>query len=230
MQPYFFPYIGYFQLINEVDEFIVYDNIQFTKKGWINRNRYLQNCRDEMFSISLKKDSDYLDVIERKLADNYRKDAQKMLRQVAAAYQKAPYFKETYPIFEQCVLFNANNLFEYVYHSIVTLSCCLGISTKILISSEVEQGQTERLKGKYRVLNLCKLRNASHYINPIGGVELYDKKEFKSEGIQLSFLKANPTPYFQYGDEFVPYLSILDVLMFNGKEEINVLLKDFVLH
>src|SRR5690349_10134683 len=110
MQPYFFPYIGYFQLINASDLFIVYDNIQYTKKGWINRNRFLQNGKDVLFSIPLKKDSDYLDVRDRDLALDFNKT--KLLNQIKAAYQRAPYMNETYPIIEEIIQFDDINLFS----------------------------------------------------------------------------------------------------------------------
>ena len=93
MQPYFLPYIGYFQLIAAVDQFIVYDNIKYTKKGWINRNRLLQNGTDTVFSIPLSKDSDALDIRERQIAADFRRD--KLLKQIAEAYRKAPYFGQT---------------------------------------------------------------------------------------------------------------------------------------
>ena len=79
MQPYFFPYIGYFQLIKSVDEFVIYDNIQYTKKGWINRNRILVNGTDYLISLPLKKDSDYLNVVDRQLAESWEKDRTKLL-------------------------------------------------------------------------------------------------------------------------------------------------------
>lgn len=96
MQPYFFPYIGYWQLINSVDTFVIYDNIQYTKKGWINRNRFLQNGKDCLFSISLKKDSDFLDIRDRIISDDFNR--KKMLNQIKCSYQKAPYFDEVSPL------------------------------------------------------------------------------------------------------------------------------------
>src|SRR5258705_11030314 len=95
MQPYFFPYIGYFQLIAAVDLFIVYDNIKYTKKGWINRNRMLRNGKDVMFSVPLKNDSDYLDVCERELAADFNRD--KLFNQLKGAYRGAPNFSQTFP-------------------------------------------------------------------------------------------------------------------------------------
>ena len=111
MQPYFFPYIGYFQLINSVDEFVIYDNIQYTKKGWINRNRILSEGKDKLISVSLKKDSDYLNVVGRKLSETWINDSKKILNLIFNAYHKSPFFEEVYLLIKKCILNENNNLF-----------------------------------------------------------------------------------------------------------------------
>jgi hypothetical protein len=116
MQPYFFPYIGYFQLVNAVDEFVIYDNIEFTKKGWISRNRILVNGVDTYISLPLKKDSDYLHVKDRYLADTWDIERKKMLNRITESYRKAPYFKETYEVIEKCILYEDRNLFKFILH------------------------------------------------------------------------------------------------------------------
>ena len=131
MQPYFLPYIGYFQLIASVDQFIVYDNIKYTKKGWINRNRMLQNGIDVMFSLPLKKDSDSLEVVQRELAADFNRD--KLLNQFKGAYRKAPYFGETMHLIERIIRFEDNNLFSYLHHSIIQICKHLGITTDIRV-------------------------------------------------------------------------------------------------
>ncbi|CAB1083437.1 FIG00904907: hypothetical protein [Olavius algarvensis Delta 1 endosymbiont] len=113
MQPYFMPYIGYFQLMNAVDVFVVYDNIQFTKKGWFHRNRILVEGKDKMFSIPIKKNSDYLSVSKRYLADNFDKEKNKILRLITQSYQKAPCYAGVMPIVEKCFDKGSGNLFEY---------------------------------------------------------------------------------------------------------------------
>ena len=120
MQPYFLPYIGYFQLIAAVDMFIVYDNIKYTKKGWINRNRLLQTGKNEIFSIPLKSDSDYLDVCEREIATDFNRD--KLLNQITSAYGRAPHFARTFPLVEQIVQYEETNLFRFLHHSMVRTS------------------------------------------------------------------------------------------------------------
>ncbi len=211
MQPYFLPYIGYFQLIASVDQFIVYDNIKYTKKGWINRNRMLLNGIDAMFSLPLKKGSDSLDVVERELATDF--DRAKLLNQFKGAYGRAPQFELTYPVLERIVRHEDANLFRYIHHSIVRLCEHLGIKTEIKISSEI--AIDHGLKGQDKVLALCKAAGVDAYINTIGGVELYAKDDFRIQGIDLQFIKARPFEYAQFGAPFVPWLSIVDVLMFN---------------
>ena len=211
MQPYFLPYIGYFQLIASVDQFIVYDNIKYTKKGWINRNRMLLNGIDAMFSLPLKKGSDSLDVVERELAADF--DRTKLLNQFKGAYGRAPQFELTYPVLERIVRHEDVNLFRYIHHSIVRLCKHLGIKTEIKISSEI--AIDHGLKGQDKVLALCMATGADTYINTIGGVELYAKDDFRIQGIDLQFIKARPFESAQFGAPFVPWLSIVDVLMFN---------------
>lgn len=211
MQPYFFPYIGYFQLIAAVDMLVVYDNIKYTKKGWINRNRMLQNGRDVMFSLPLKSDSDYLDVCERELAADFNRD--KLLSQFMGAYRRAPYLAQTFPLIEEILNCEDTNLFTFLHHSIVKSCDHLGISTKIRISSSI--AIDHKLKNQDKVLALCEAGGASTYINTSGGVELYSNERFRAKGIDLKFLRSKPFEYAQFGDAFVPWLSIIDVLMFN---------------
>ena len=226
MQPYFFPYIGYFQLINSVDEFIIYDNIQYTKKGWINRNRILDNGVDRLISVSLKKDSDFLHVVDRKLADAWEIDKKKMLNLIYSLYHKAPFFKEVNELIKNC-LENKSNLFEFLFEGLKNICNYIGITTEFIISSKIDIDHS--LKSQDKVLALCKARNATMYINAIGGIELYDKEEFKSNNIELNFIKSNLISYKQFNNEFVPWLSIIDVMMFNSKEKINEYINSYTL-
>lgn len=211
MQPYFFPYIGYFQLIAAVDVFILYDNIKYTKKGWINRNRMLQNGRDALFSVPLRNDSDYLDVCKRVLSPEFNPG--KLLNQFKEAYRRAPYFEQTFPLVEEIVCFNDENLFEYLHHSIVKTCAHLGITTDIRNSSDIEIDHA--LKNQEKVLALCEAVGASIYVNTIGGMALYSKETFQARGVDLKFIRSSPFEYPQLGGVFVPWLSIIDVMMFN---------------
>lgn len=220
MQPYFLPYIGYFQLIAAVDQFVIYDRIKYTKKGWMNRNRFLLNGSDAMFSLPLKKGSDSLDVVERELAADF--DRGKLLGQFAGAYRRAPHFAETYALLEHIVHHRDNNLFGYIHHAVTTLCAYLGLQTEIRVSSTLSFDN--QLKGQDKVLAICEAAGARHYINSIGGAELYAKPDFAARGVELLFLRPRPFEYRQFGQPFVPWLSIVDVLMFNPVEAVRTCL------
>ncbi len=227
MQPYIFPYIGYFQLIKASDIFVLYDNIQFTKKGWINRNRILVNGEPEYISFPLKKDSDFLNVDQRYLAESFVTDKVKMLRKIENAYRKAPHFQGVTPIVRDILDYPETNLFKYIFHSLKIICEYLGIQTEIIASSNVNADHD--LKGKSRVLAICEALHADEYLNPIGGTELYDKEEFIKTGVTLGFVKPAEIQYPQFGKEQVPYLSIIDVMMFNSKDQINNLLNSYTI-
>lgn len=217
MQPYFLPYIGYFQLIAAADEFVVYDNIKYTKKGWINRNRMLSNGQDVMFSLPLKNAPDHLDVVERELAPGAERH--RWLARLKGAYRHAPHYAQTAPLLERIAACPEANLFRFLHHAL--LECCahLAIDTPVRISSSVAIDHA--LTAQDKVLALCQALGARSYLNPIGGTELYARADFAARGIDLRFLRARPCPYRQFGDApFVPWLSIIDVLMFNPLETV----------
>lgn len=227
MQPYFFPYIGYFQLMNAVDEFVVYDNIEYTRKGWISRNRILVNGRDSYVTLPIKKDSDYLDVRERFLADSWPLERGKMLNRIKESYCKAPFFKDVFPFLERLLFIDESNLFKFLLHTIEASRDYLGITSKLLISSTLTMDHT--LRSDRRVLEICRSRDATVYINPIGGTGLYDRVTFGKDGIDLRFLKANDLDYIQFNNDFIPWLSIIDVMMFNPRENIQKMLQQYSL-
>lgn len=216
MQPYFFPYIGYFQLIAAVDLFIVYDNIKYTKKGWINRNRMLKNGKDSIFSLPLESDSDTLHVRDRELATDFNRD--RLLNQFKAAYRPAPYFVQTFPLVEEIVRYEDRNLFRFLHYSIVKTCEYLAITTEIRISSDIPIDHG--LKNLDKVLALCQAIGVSTYVNAIGGIDLYSKERFLEKGIELKFIQSKAFEYPQFGKEFVPWLSIVDVMMFNSRDTI----------
>lgn len=218
MQPYFLPYIGYFQLMNAADEFVVYDNIKFTKKGWINRNRILVQHKDEFISLPLKKDSDYLNVCDRQLADDWEKYRLKIIRQLISSYKKSPFYKSVFPVIEDIFFFEDTNLFNFIYNAILKLNQYLNIKTPLIISSTIPLNT--KLKGEEKVIEICKLKSASEYINSMGGVQLYKASNFSNENILLRFLKTDDITYKQFENEFIPSLSIVDVMMFNPIEKI----------
>jgi len=222
MQPYFLPYVGYFQLIAAVDEWIIYDNIKYTKKGWINRNRLLQNGKDVKFGLPLKSASDFITIGQRELAAEF--DKRKFLNLFAEAYRRAPQFEPTFGLLEQIIHFKDRNLFGFLHHSIASLCNFLSIPTRITVSSTVPINHD--LAGQDKVLAFCRHKQATQYINAIGGVELYSREDFRAQQVDLRFLKTRAIAYQQFDNEFVPWLSIIDVLMFNPASVV----KGFVLN
>lgn len=216
MQPYFWPYPGYFQLIEAVDLFIVYDNIEYTKAGWINRNRLCRDGAAHTFSLPLKKASDYLDVRDRELAADFKPE--KLLNQFKGAYRHAPYFSPTFPLIERVLRYEARNLFRFLHHSICATCEHLGITTEIRVSSDIPIDH--HLKKQDKVLALCRAVGAGTYVNLSGGMALYSPAAFRAHGIELVFIRAKPFEYAQFDHPFVPLLSIIDLMMFNPMETV----------
>lgn len=213
--------------MNAVDEFVIYDNIEFSKKGWINRNRILVNGKDEYITLQLKKASDYLFVNDRYLADIWDIGKYKMLNRIKESYKKAIYFNEIFPLLENCLLFENKNLFEFILNTVNVVNSYLEITTPIVKVSKLTINN--EFKAENKVIEICKARNADNYINPIGGTKLYSKEVFLKNNIELFFLKSNDIKYKQFNNEFVLWLSIIDVMMFNSKEEIKEMLNQYEL-
>lgn len=226
MQPYIFPYIGYFQLINAVDKFVIYDDVAYINKGWINRNNILVGGKASLFTIPLISASQnkLIREIEIENLASYRK---KFLKTIEQSYKKSPYFEPVYQIIEQVFDSDIVNIAQFVTFSIKATCEYIGISTPIVDSSTLYQN--EHLKAQERILDICLQEKANHYINPIGGMSLYDNAFFETMQIRLNFIKAKPIIYKQFSNEFVPFLSIIDVMMFNSKSEIKGLLNEFQL-
>ena len=225
MQPYLFPYIGYFQLINAVEKFIIYDDVNFIKQGWINRNNILANGRKYLFLLPIEKISSFKKINETKINLNiYNKSKIKLLKTIEQSYRKAPFYKNTMPLIEKTFELDSKYISDFAKKSITEVCNYLEIKTEIIKSSEIYNN--ENLKSVSRVIDICKKENAAGYINPIGGQELYNKQEFKEENIKLNFLKTKELKYPQFKNTFVPNLSIIDILMLNSKKEVrNMLLK-----
>ncbi|KHA77805.1 WbqC-like protein [Janthinobacterium lividum] len=222
MQPYFLPYIGYYQLIAAADLFIVYDNIKYTKKGWINRNRMLLNGQDATFSVPLKNGSDQLHIGEREVSAQF--DGEKLLNQLKAAYARAPQFQDIFPLLEAVVRHPAANLFDFLLHSLEATCRQLGIDTPLVRSSGIDIDHA--LKSQDKVLALCQAVGAQRYINASGGQELYQAEAFQARGIALEFIQPRPASYAQFGGEFVPWLSIVDAMMFNAPQTLQLAIQN----
>lgn len=222
MQPYIFPYIGYFQLISSVDKFVILDDVSFINRGWINRNNILINGAPKLFTIPLRDASQNKRIIDIEIADNLWKS--KFIRTIEMAYRKAPHFDLVFPMVESMVNFEMNNISGFIRNSLIQLCNYFEINTVIVESSSKYNCTT---KGQSRILEICKKESATIYYNPIGGVELYSKDLFSQNQIELWFVKPRIIPYNQMAHEFVPWLSIIDVCMFNSKDRIKELLKEF---
>jgi hypothetical protein len=225
MQPYFMPYVGYFQLINAVDEFVILDDVNYINRGWINRNRILINGQPKYITIPLKDASQNKLIHEIRIADDVSWK-HNLLKTIEVNYKKAPMFEETFALLKSILDCDENNLSKFVTNSIKKIAEYLSIDTKIIDSSRMFD--KKGLKAEERILDICIEKRADAYINPIGGIELYHKELFKENGIDLFFIKTNPVEYKQLrSSEFVPYLSVLDVLMNNKKDAISKFLVNF---
>jgi hypothetical protein len=226
MQPYFIPYIGYWQLMNVVDRYVVYDDVNFIKGGWINRNRILVNGEPKYFNIPMLGASPFK-LINEVGVNHDGNVVNKNLRILEAAYSKAPYYGDVMPLMDRILHCGCDNLAAYITESFKVICQYLGITTELVISSELDKDCS--LKGQEKVLEICGRLGAAEYYNAIGGVELYSKDAFKARGITLHFLKTGNVTYRQFGGDFQPNLSIVDVMMFNPVEQIRIMLDDYEL-
>lgn len=216
MQPYFFPYLGYWQLIQAVDQYVIYDDVNY-KKGWMNRNRILIGGEPAYFNVPLLKASQNKKINE--IEVNHDEGlVQQNLRKIQSAYGKAPYFREVYPLVYQVLTGNGRYLSEYLADSIKLICSYLNIQTDILISSDIPKNNT--LKGQDRIFDICRVLRADIYYNAIGGQQLYSYQAFRENKIKLGFIKSYPVPYRQFSKEFISNLSILDIMMFNSSKKI----------
>jgi len=239
MQPYFFPYIGYFQLIDAVDTFCMYEHVTFRKKSWITRNRILDKGRLEpiFISIPVKGKSSFKSINDVSVNDS--EDWKKsILNALFYNYKKAICFDETYSFIESLLSVKKESIHEYNSEIIIAISKWLGSTTKIIAKSdnlteiELENNPIDKnLDNKTnRILMLCRRFQSSHYINPSGGVELYNKKDFEENGLQINFIKTEPISYKQWGNDCVQNLSIIDMMMHVPKTDIQQFLKSYSLN
>ena len=226
MQPYFFPYIGYFQLLNMVDRYLVCDDGLYATNKWAYRNRILINGAPSYFRVKLLKVSHDQRFNEISISNDLF-GKKKQIRTLECSYKKAPHYSEVMPLLEQFLIADYDNLAEYNIASNKLVCDYLGIKTEILLSSELNSDKS--LKKQYSIFDECKLLGGNEYINSIGGMELYDFQEFRENGIELTFLKSDDIIYPQFGKEFVPNLSIIDVMMFNSVSEIQDMLNRYTL-
>lgn len=228
MQPYFMPYIGYFQLINAVDKFVIYNDVNYIKQGWINRNNILLNGTSFQFTIPLENASSFKKINETKLNNKlYGIWRDKFLKSLHQAYNRAPYYKKVSNMIINLMNQNYNYVCDLNVAAILEVCRMCNIDTEIIESSE--NYQNDYLKGEGRVIDICQQEFASVYVNAIGGKMIYDRVSFSDKKIKLQFLNSLPICYRQYNHDFVPNLSIIDLLMFADHNEINAFLNQYEL-
>jgi hypothetical protein len=218
IQPYIFPYLGYFQLIQAVNTFVFYDDVNFIKRGWINRNQLLVNNSAHLFSIPLKNASQnkLINEVELAIDDKWMNNFYATLEQ---NYKKAPYYKDTLNLIQQVFSTNSKTISDLSISSIITISKHIGITT-VFKKSSISYSSSKGMEKSNRLIEITKRSNAKIYINPSGGKELYQKNYFKKQNIELSFIENKLSNYPQFNSDFIAGLSIIDVLMFNSKSEI----------
>jgi hypothetical protein len=215
MQPYLFPYLGYFQLIHAVDTFVVYDDVAFIKQGWINRNRILINGQPSYFTVPVKHASSFA-LIQDTVVDDDPQNArwaEKMLKTIDIAYRRAPEFGRVFPRVEAVLTSPTRRVAELAAASIKAMMQLLDLEAE-WVESSARFGNAH-WKGEDRVLAICRAQGATDYVNVAGGRELYSGERFAAEGVRLHFVRSRPVQYRQFQDPFVPWLSIIDVVMFN---------------
>jgi len=224
MQPYFFPYIGYFQLMKVADVFVFYDDVQYMKGGWINRNRILLDGEPVWLTLPVRRASITLPINQRHyLLDNDQINA--IMHRLRVSYEETPAYAQVLPTLNDLFAFDGSNVAAFNMNLLTELARKLDINCQFVASSELEK--TPGLKGQEKVIDVCRRLGATEYINSIGGFDLYDQHAFRQSGVELSFLRARTTNYAQAGKSHVPFLSIIDVLMFNSFERTKPLLDEY---
>lgn len=223
MQPYIFPYIGYFQLIYAVDKFVFLDDVNFINRGWINRNRILVNGNSHTFTVPLKNASQNRLINNILILENEWQD--QLIKTIEFAYKKAPQFQYVFTLLKDVIYSSVTDIATLAKKSIEAVYSYLQITTKLVSSST--KYDNKDLKSESRIIDIAVRENASEYINPTGGIELYNKQNFLQKGIQLHFLKTKEINYKQFNNQFIPFLSVIDVMMFNEKQEVQKMILQF---
>lgn len=221
MQPYLFPYIGYFQLIHAVDAFVIYDDVNFIKGGWINRNFILSQGEKTRITLQLLGASSNQLINQIQIGNNRHK----LFKTIQQSYARAPHYHDVIPLIELILDSKETNLASFLGFSLRQICDYFGIVRQWHVSSELEKDVS--LSGQQKVLAVCDELDAKHYINMPGGKDLYDYASFEEQDIRLSFLVPSITPYEQLKNEFTPCLSIIDVMMFKSQQQCQHMVKEY---
>lgn len=221
MQPYLFPYIGYFQLIAACDLFVLYDDVQYIRGGWINRNRILLGGAPHWLTLPVERAPLATQINDMR----YRRTPQEWRRLdalLAQAYRKAPQWPHADALFRDAMACPETSVGGFNDNALRLVCAALGLERRIVRASELERDRS--LAGQAAVIDICRRLGATRYLNAIGGVELYQPEPFAAAGIELAFVRPEPPAYQQFGEAFTPNLSILDVLMFCTPAEVSGML------
>ena len=236
MQPYFFPYLGYFQLISAVDGMLLYSHVNYIKRGWVNRNRVLARARGPVYVTVPVRDASSHRIIGDVEIDNSTPWKSTMLNSIYHEYRRSPHFHQVYTFLEALLTRPYEKLDLLNIDTVRAVVSLLGINTNVSVANEnhiamerVLENTPSAERKTQRILELCRHEKASTYLNPVGGKLLYDKDVFRRNGVELQFLESIPTPYLQSAPGFVPHLSIIDVLFNCGVEGTRQLLDNYQL-
>ncbi len=229
-QPYFFPYLGYFSLISAADRFIFFDTSQFSHKSWMTRNRILKpNLNEFQFiNVGVQPTSFPTMLPECKLNPD-QKWKNKLIAQLEHYKKKAAYYDETITILKKLILSDVDSLVDFNVRTTKAIANQLKIDTSIMQFSEFVHETEKASGGGYWGINMCKTLGLDTYINAPDGEAFYPKKEYEKAGIKLGFIQHKLNPYFQNNRSFMPGLSIIDVLMFNGVEKTSEMVHDYTI-
>lgn len=230
MQPYAFPYLGYYQMAAAVDKFVFFDDVNFIMKGWINRNRILQQNEPFKFTIPLNKASQNRLIKEIEIS-GYPKWRDEFLRLIDFNYKKAPQYSFTREWLRN-FLFQKDYLMigDLAASSVASVCEVLGLKTQFLFSSFLNYRDSLAAGGQKKILRICEILEAGRYVNAVNGMDMYEEDEFQAKGIDLKFIVMDEVRYDQFDKQkFASSLSIIDVMMFNDLNGIKDLLKCYKL-
>jgi hypothetical protein len=227
MQPYLFPYLGYFQLINAVNHFVFYDDVNFIKGGWINRNRISIAETPTFFTVPLNSASSFKKINQTGINQkHFERWKTKFLRTLCQSYKKAPHFKQVYPLVENIFLPEYNSISDLAIASVKATSSYLNLSTGWYTSSGSFSESSEHNRVD-RLIYITKSLNSKNYVNLIGGKALYNKSAFLDKEIALNFLEPTIEPYRAGRAIREPGLSIIDEMMWNSKDQLKERLQNY---
>lgn len=221
MQPYLLPYIGYWQLIKAVDKFIIFDDVNYVNKGYINRNKILVDGKPHQFTLELVGASQNKLINEIQIGQN----SNKILKTIELNYKRSPYFKNIFPLIEDIFNQKEKNLAKFINYSLKKIIDYLEIEVNFIYSSDIKKNNN--LKNQDKIINICEKLNAKEYVNLIGGLDLYDRRIFISKDIKLNFIETQKIKYKQFNNKFVSSLSLIDIMMHNNKDIVSNMLENY---